>query len=395
MAGPSAAPSFDLLGAEARPDPYPHYERLRRETPVYWDSARQSWVVLRYRDAAALLKSPEVAHWEQPGGGPLAAALGSWLGQLDPRQGGRLRSLVAPVFTPRAMAAWRERLEQRAEELLAEAAAGLDIVNDFAEPFTLCAAAHLLGIPDRDEARFAELARGTAGSLLEALGGGGRLEEEALRRVERLAEFLIRAVASKQGAPGNDLLSAVGEAEEAEWLPFLAFFLFASHENMMNFIGNAVRTLVLHPEALARLRNHPAMLPAAVEELLRFDSPVQFSMIRLRSDVMVEQERIRAGEPVMVGVGSANRDAEEFANPDSLELTRERNRHLSFGAGPLQCMGAGIARLEGQIALQALTRRMIRPVMPGPFRWRRSPAVLRGLECLAVQWGGERHADGG
>ena len=123
-----------------------------------------------------------------------------------------------------------------------------------------------------------------------------------------------------------------------------------------------------------------------MEELLRFDSPVQFLMIRLHGDVTVEHERIRAGEPVMIGVGSANRDPEEFPDPDALDLTRPRNRHLSFGAGPLTCMGAGIARMEGQIALRALTKRMTRPALSGPLVWRQNPPVLRGLERLALRW---------
>ncbi len=386
MDGLSAPSRFDLLADVVRRDPYPHYERLRREEPVHWNSLTQSWVVVRYRDAAELLTDPHVAHWQRPEGGAFAGALGRWLGQLDPRAGSRLRSLVAPIFTPKALAAFRENLERQGEELLAGAEDGLEVVNDFAEPFTLAAAAHLLGIPERDRQEFAEVARGTTGLLLAALGGVGQPDETAMDRVERLAAFLIQAVAEKQREPGNDLLTAVGEVEAEEWLFFVAFFLFASHENMMNFIGNAVRTLVLHPDALRQLQERPEMATSAVEELLRFDSPVQFSMIRLREDVTVGEQRIPAGEPVMIGVGSANRDPEEFANADGLDLTRERNRHLSFGAGPLTCMGAWVARMEGQIALRALTARMRRPSLLGPVVWRRNPPVLRGLERLALRW---------
>ena len=389
---PTAEPidETDLFSDAVRCDPYPHYRRLRRDAPLYRSPRLDAWVVTSHRDATVVLTHPAGRHWAgNADDDGFTRTVGRWMSMLDPRQQRRMRRLVGPIFTPRAIAGLRAELYALADRLLDDAApsGGLDVVTGYAEPIALAGIARIIGVPAAQAPTFHATAPSLTGSLLAAIQTDGTATGD---KAEPAGIELLSDLLAERGDPPSDSLLAVlrqldrdGELrDQTEALAFLLLFLFAGHENMMNFIGNATYALVDAPDRLAELRRTSSLDASAVDELLRFDSPVQFMTVSLADAVTLRDQRIPVGETILVGIGAANRDEDRFPNPDRLDFTRQDRGHLTFGQGPFACIGAALARLEGEVALGALVRRMSRPAIRGPLRLRRDPPVLRGFVSL-------------
>lgn len=388
----------DLASPRFKADPYPFYARLRAEAPVYrtrlafWGPA---WLVTRYDDVLAVLKDPRLAkdysskmRWVPRAIQPLNRNLLN----LDPPDHTRLRTLVSKAFTPRVVERMRDRIQAVCDELLDAAAAGgrMEIVGGFALPLPLTIIADLLGIPARDRRRFyswsKRVAAATSGAVVDLLRA-----QPALWLSMR---YLRGLIAVRRAEPRDDLVTALLRAEEAgdklsedEVVGMIALLLLAGYETTMSLIACGALALVQHPRQRELLPQDPARAETAIEELLRYTSPADFATFRIaREDVTIGSATIPRGHLVLAALASANHDESQFSDPETLDLTREPNRHLAFGVGAHFCLGAPLARLEGQIALTTLFRRF--PDLrlanaAGTLRWRRG-LLFRGLEQLPV-----------
>jgi cytochrome P450 len=392
---------FNPFSPERRRDPYPLYARLRREAPVYYSRPLRIWFLTRHRDVEAVLKDPRFSvrrtDFAPPRMNPLLTLspdfqtfVNRTLLMVDPPEHTRLRGLVSRAFTPRRVEALRPRLEALVEDLLDAAAArpDADLIRDLAFPLPIIVICELLGVPveDRDTLR-----RWTNDLtvLLDPFSGGSL--EQADRSFRELAAYFRALFDARRREPREDLISALVSAEiggdrlgEAELTATVGLILGAGHETTTNLIGNAAIALLRNPGERKRLLDAPALLPGAVEEFLRYDAPVQATDRVATADCEIDGRRIRRGQFCVLLIGAANRDPEAFAEPDRLDVGRTECRHLSFGQGIHFCLGAGLARLEAQVALGALLRRFpdFQADVERP-EWRRS-MTLRGVTRLPV-----------
>jgi len=388
-------------------DPYPVYARMRQEAAlhhrVFEEAGRRIpvWILPRYADCVSLLRDPRYSAAKNFGemiGGTLEPEhplLRAYFGMMlfrDPPDHTRLRNLVNKAFTPRRVQRLRPRVEALVDELLdARSAEGrLDLIADLAVPLPLIVIAELLGVPVADRERL-KVWSDHAATLLDGSIRDAHLEVAVPSFLE-LVEYLKRIVEERRKEPQDDLISALAAAQDAddtlddyEVLATCALILGAGHETTTNLIGNGVLALLRDRAALERLAREPQLLPSAVEELLRFDSPVQVTSRRPLEDVEIHGVTIPAGTEVNALLGSANRDPAQFPDPDRLVLDRSDNRHLSFGQGAHFCLGAPLARLEGEVALGALLRRFPRLDLEEDPPPRRPGFVLRGCSRLRVR----------
>jgi cytochrome P450 len=382
---------IDPLSPEFRADPYPFYDSLRSWEPVARLSSG-AWLATRYADVKELLHSPLVSHWSDPraNGSSFDGILGRWVRFMDPRNGAHLAKLVKNLFSPPSCERLRAALAQEVERLLAaaEARGHTDAVAALAEPVALAAIATILGVPPEDRHRFEQAARGVLGRFFQMFDPRAGISPEAAAFAAYLGELFAR----KRIHPGDDLVSAILEAArlgdaivEADHLPFTAIFLYAGHENMANFLALSILSLARFPDQWAALCDRPALAANAVEELLRYESPVQIVSLAAKTDFHLGACRIAEGETVLAAIGAANRDPQQFAMPARLNILRSPIPHLSFGAGALRCVGAALARLEAQVTLTALVDRLACPSVPEcSWQWGSSPAYLRGLASLRI-----------
>lgn len=413
---PSAAPSvpgeFDLLlplrSAGSLENPYPIYAVMRTvrpvlEVPVPGYAGPGLWMLTRYRDVHDVLRDPRfsVERIRAPLVRDNLDRMPEFLRQsaqglrsmlvMDPPDHTRVRKLVNKAFTPKRIAALRGHVEALVATLVDEAAAKgrFDLIHDLAEPLPSIVIAELLGVPAADHRQFREwssaLIAGIASPSAEARAA-------ATAAGQHLFAYLAETIAARRRAPRDDLISAMIQAQEerdalsdAELLATSNLLLLAGHETTTNLIGNGTLALLREPDLWRRLAAEPALLPSAIEELLRFDGPVQATVRVALEDVAIDGHTIPAGALVLVGIGAANRDPAVFARPDELDLARDPNPHLAFGFGTHFCLGAPLARLEAQLAFAALTRRFpTLALADDPPQYRPSP-VLRGLARLDVE----------
>ena len=395
-------------------DPYPYYAELRRDRPVLRATVPGRgtvWVVSRHADVAALLKDPRFSNDRRGaglrspffGGLPMPRALktlsATMVGADDPRHA-RLRGLVGRAFTPRRIADLEGRVVAIASDLADRAAArgGMDLIADFALPLPFTVIAELLGVPVDLRAEFR---RRVAGLLSPPRSIALRLAVW-MPRLVGLIGFFERLVDRRRREPDDGLISALVAAEDggerlsAQELTAMVFLLFfAGHETTVNLIGNGMLALFDHPGELARLRADPDLMPAAVEELLRFTNPVEAVAMRYTTGpVRLAGVDLPARATVMGLISSANRDPDAFAEPDRLDLARRDNRHLALGAGAHYCLGASLARLEARVGFATLLERFPDLALAVPrdaVAWR-PPGALRGLTRLPVRW--DRGASG-
>ncbi len=341
-------------------DPYPHYAKMRRAQPVAYDEQQHSWHVYRYDDVRRVLADSTTFSSAPPG--PVrrryAAGLGATLVGTDPPRHRRLRDLVSRAFTQDAVAALEPRIRQLTHHLLdAVIETGqMDLVEHLAYPLPVIVIAELLGVPPDDRARFKRW------SDAAIRGAGAAASQRAQREV---AAYVRQQLMRRWEKPRDDLMSALLAAEideqrlsEGEMLSFCLLLLVAGNETTTNLLGNAVLTFLEHPDDLGRLRAEPALLPGAIEEVLRYRSPVQALARTATADVKLGGQQIRTGQRVRAWLGSANRDEAQFPAPDCFDLTRHPTTHLAFGYGIHDCLGAPLARLEARVALSIVLERL-------------------------------------
>jgi cytochrome P450 len=388
---------FNPLLPEVIEDPYPLYDRLRAEDPVH-QSPAGLWVLSRYDDIAAALRDPRfgrrgfqqliTARFGQGGFGP------SMLVQ-DPPDHTRLRALVSKAFTPRAIESLRAQIQQMVDTLL-DAAAGageMELIEDFAYPLPAGVISEMLGVPAADRDRFRQWSNDIARSFDALTSPDSEVIARANTAGRAIRAYFQDLVAERRRAPRPDLLSALIAVEEAgdrlsteELFATISLLFLAGHETTANLIGNGILALLRHPAELDRLRRDPVLIESTVEELLRYDTPVQRVSRITNEDVILGDRTIPAGSLVLALLGAANHDPVHFAEPDRLDLGRRDNRHLAFGAGIHYCLGAPLARLEGQIAIGTLLRRWPRLALgTDRVEWRQT-FTLRGLLTLPVRF---------
>jgi cytochrome P450 len=385
-------------------DPYPMYERLRRRDPVHRSYVAGGWVLSRYSDVETVLRDPRYSAdernfflfdriWRRRAKyrpDPEAEYRPSML-RLDGADHSRLRGLVNKAFTPRAVEKLRPRIEAIvAERIDAALGAGrFDAIGGLATPLPVTVIAEMLGIPEKDFGRF----KAWSEDVVRILGLADGEDVRRARFAERdLAEYIDALARERRREPGDDLLSALVMAEdEGDKLSFeelvgtCILLLVAGNETTTNLIGNGLHALLRDPEAWRALCDDPDLAAEAVDEVLRYDAPVQ-----LTSRFVVEEEsfrgrRFKPRQQIVLLLGAANRDPERFPNPDRLLLDRAESRHMAFSQGQHFCLGAPLARLEAQVAFAALARRCPSlHVDPGAkLEWRRH-TLLRGLHALPL-----------
>jgi cytochrome P450 len=387
-------------------DPYPHYADLRREAPVHRSPAG-FWVVARYRDGAEILADRSFAmssprewgnastfKYEGPAFERVIDGLSHMMLFKNPPDHTRLRGLVSKAFTPRAVEGLRERIREIVGELVSAVreAGHMDLIADLAYPLPAMVIAEMLGVPAEDRGRFRAWSRDLAPTI-DPMILPDQLER-ASAAIDQFADYFTHLIAERRAEPCGDLLSAMIAAEEqgdrlsqSELVANAMLLLNAGHETTTNLIGNGTLALLRNPDAFDLLRREPERIPAAIEELLRYDSPVQMTGRRTRTERVVGGTKIEAGQEVVVLIGSANRDPERFADPEHLDVTRGDDEHLSFGGGSHYCLGANLARLEGAIAIGAIVSELPELRLAAPeLEWRET-LTLRGLKSLEVEFG--------
>jgi cytochrome P450 len=387
-----------------RTDPYPHYRALREHHPAYVSRMFRALVLSRHADITRILKDPrfsvnraqllDAPAIVNPFAGmqpEFREAVLSSLLMTDPPSHTRIRSLVNKAFTPRRIELLRPRIQAIVDELLDALPVGseIDLMHDFAEPLPITVIAELLGVPARDRMRFKSWST-VLGTLLDPVASEFGLRELEVAFSDMTAYF-NSLFEERRREPRDDLMSALVAAEEsgdrlssAELLSVCALILGAGHETTTNLLGNAVVALLRNPGERKRLSEDPSLIDTAVEEFLRYDSPVQVTDRIARESCIIEGYELKAESPVLLLLGAGNRDPKVFQDPDRLDLGRSDNRHLSFSQGAHYCLGAQLARAEAQIALNSLLARY--PDFrgnPDPPSWR-SSLVLRGPATLPL-----------
>lgn len=395
---------YDIWGRETRANPQALYERMRQETPIYGgigpQTGRTFWFFTRYTDCVAVLKDQrfgkEIAKHLTPeqiaantfGDDSDFEAINRHLLNLDPPDHTRLRALVHKGFTPHIIENLRPRIQQIADDLLdtVQDEQEFDLLARFAFPLPITVIAELLGVPAADQDKF----RAWTKALIFGLS-----EDEARVSVLEFTMYMHEMIDDRYANPRDDLISALVAAEESgdkldrmELLSMIFLLLVAGHETTVNLIGNGTLALLQNPDQLRLLRENPALVKSAVEEMLRYNGPVEAPTMRWAfEDVEIGGVVIPQGDIVMPSLLAANRDPEVFENPNTFDITRDPNRHIAFGSGIHYCLGAPLARLEGAIAFNALLPRLPNLALNtdvAQLEWNDS-LLLHGMKALPVR----------
>lgn len=406
----SQPPQVDLYKHDPafRANPYPAYAQLRATAPIHrvtLPGGRGVWLVTRYDDAEAILKDERFANdWRNalpperfaqmpPPVLEAAKLLKSNMLYRDSSDHTRLRRLVARAFTPFSIEQMRGRTQMLADSLLdaVQDKGEMDLFDDYAFPLSISVIAELLGVPVEDRDKFREWTN-------VALSGSGTLEdkEKIIPDMQAFADYLRTVFEEKRKNPRDDLVSVLVQAEEAgdkltedELLGMVVLLMIAGHETTANLICTGMLALLRHPDQFERLKNNPSLIKSAVEELLRYSSPLEKATERFaREDITIGETLILKGEMVLVVIAAANRDPEWFPDPNTLDITRVSNKHLALGKGIHHCLGSSLGRMEGQIAIDTLLRRtpsLRLKVSPESLVWR-SGLSFQGLRSLPVEF---------
>jgi len=382
---------FDLTSKDVLANPYPTYQRLRERDPVHRMRLVNAWVLTRYEDVQAVLQDHHRFSNQEAGAGDREYTKDRSMLDLDPPDHTRLRSLVSKAFTPRSVAALGPRIEKIVEGLLDDVNGEdrFDLIDSFAFPLPIIVIAEMLGVPAEDLDRFKDWSNDIVLSLEPILT---REQRVRFRRSEQeLYEYFEGIIALRRQDPQDDLVSALLAAEEegdrlshGELLATLLLLLVAGNETTRNLIGNGMLALLRNPGELQRLKREPELIETAIDELLRYDSPVQLDGRTALEDVELRGKIIHTGQQVVSVVGAANRDPAAFSDPDRLDLGREEKSHISFGRGIHYCLGASLAKLEGRIAFEGLLERFSSMRLAAEPQQRKQ-VVLRGVEDLIVE----------
>lgn len=396
---------YHLLDPEVLANPYPLYRRLRTEDPVHWDPFLHAWVVTRYCDVVHVLHyfsadrtpTPEqLSSMNLSAITPIAAVMVKQMLFLDAPAHTRLRSLASSAFTPGRVKVLRSHIQQIADRLIdavMERKSGqMDIISDFAEPLPAIVTAEMLGVPTSDHRQLKDW----TADFAEMLGNFQHNPDhvpKVLRTLEEMLEYFRERVRELRVHPREGLINSLLTAEingdrltEEEVIANSIVTMVGGQETTTNLIGNGLLTLLRHPAEMQRLRFDPALIPSAVEELLRYESPSQHTARMAPCDLELGGRKISKRQAVIAVMGAGNRDPERFPDPDCLDLARTDNRHLAFGWAAHFCFGAALARIEGQVSFATILRRMPNLALQQvPLRWRTNLG-LRGLVTLPVSY---------
>jgi amino acid adenylation domain-containing protein len=402
---------YHLLDPEVLADPYPLFHRLRREDPVHWDSYLHAWLVTRYADVLEVLHSysadrtPTPAQLTEMGLSelkPIAQVMIKQMLFLDAPGHTRLRGLASKAFTPARVETLKTHIRDIVNNLLdkVQAKGRMDVIAELAEPLPAIVTAELLGVPVSDHKRL----KGWSANFAEMLGNFQHNPDRAplmLRTVEEMTAYFQEAIREIKAHPREGLIHSLLTAEvdgdrltEEEVIANAVVTMVGGQETTTNLIGNGLLTLLRNPEEMKRLRSDLSLIPSAVEEMLRYESPSQHTARLAPSDRELGGKQIRKRQAVIAVMAAANRDPERFPDPDRFDIARPDNRHLAFGYAAHFCFGAPLARAEGQIAFQAILQRLNNlRLEPQSLIWRNNLG-LRGLTALSVSFGDEAEPSG-
>ena len=401
---------YDLDSPEFLANPYPIFDQMRNNDPIYWSAENSYWILTRYSDIASLIQNENLSsnrigahagrmpdeakkHFR-----PFFTAVSSWMLMIDPPDHTRLRGLVNKAFTPRVVENMRGLVQRLVDDMLAavKKQGRMDIMIDLANPLPATVIAELLGVPATDQRKFKTWSDDIALALSGIDTAGTKdelfaLYELAQKSLLALSDYFIERVVELRRNPQENLLSALAQAEEQgdrltedELFANCVLLMIAGHETTTNLIGNGILALLQNPGQREALSSNPDLIVSAVEELLRYDSPVQKMGRIALADIHVAGKQIKKGELVCFSFAAANRDPEQFESPKQLDIARKPNRHLAFGHGLHYCVGAALARLEGQIAVNSVLRYLPKiQLAHDKLEWYRN-FTLRGLKSLPV-----------
>jgi len=395
-----------VFSDEILQDPYPTYARLHGEGPLHYvDVGKWAvWSIFNHAECSSIAKDPRLSakraqqmllplpFSRQAEFAELARMLGLWLIFMDPPEHTRLRKLLNKGFSPAVIEGLRPQVEAIVDRMLAPLHRGseVELMSEFANPMPVRIISEMLGVPQELHDTFVNWSR----AIAVFRGNPNRTVEQASAAQDALIEltdFFRKTVAERRRNKGNDLISLLIDIEEEgevlteeELYAQCIALLFAGHETTRNLIGNGMYTLLRHPQETAELRENPEGIRAAVEEILRYESPVQFTARVLKEEIEVCGQRIPKGWSILCMLGAANRDPQQFKEPNQLNLKRLNNQHLAFSAGPHFCIGSQLARLEGQVAILNLVQRFPGMKLTGPRPQWASTFGFRGLKSLPV-----------
>ncbi|GHO46002.1 cytochrome P450 family protein [Ktedonospora formicarum] len=401
---------LNLASPTFKANPYPVFTELRAHDPLHkitLQNGRSAWLVTRYQDAEKLLRderfvksmrnslTPEEIAQQQSLFSQQSSFnfLSQHMLNADPPDHTRLRSLINLSFTPRLVEQWRSRIQALTDELLdaIENKGEMDLIDQFAFPLPMMVISEMLGVPDADRSKF----RSWSNLVVEAAGNPEAFRQAA-DQLLAFYQYMVQLIEDKRQTPADDLLSKLilAEAEgnklsQQELVSMIFLLIIAGHETTVNLISNGVLALLEHPEQFQLLKEQPELIKTAIEEFLRYRGPLMLATQRwAREDAEYEGKHIQRGDHILIALSAANRDDEEFGAADKLDITRRENRHLAFGKGIHYCLGAPLARLEGQIAIGTLVRRF--PDLrlnadPQTLTWRPGSLIM-GLNTLPVSF---------
>ena len=386
--------AFNFFSRRLLANPYPIYRRLQTRDPVHRSRLIKGWVLSRHEDIDAVLRdsrrfgndraSTQDANLRFDSDEPRSMLY------RDPPDHTRLRSLVSKAFTPRAVRALRPRVEKIADDLLdsLDGADSFDVIDAIAYPLPVAVICEMLGVPQEEREPFREWSNDASLSIEPLLDD--RRVASTMDALSKLRDYFSDLAERRRADPGEDLVSVLTQIEDEgdrlshlELQLMLVLLLVAGNETTRNLVGNGLLALLRNPEQLDRLRREPELIGPAVEELTRYDSPVQIDGRSVREDTEVGGVPMERGQYLMLLLGAANRDPEAFDDPDVLDVSRERNPHLGFGRGIHHCLGAPLARMEAEVMLGKLLERFPNVRLAGTPS-RRRQIVLRGLSSLPV-----------
>jgi cytochrome P450 len=403
MPVPTTGDRFDPTDPAFLQDPYPTYARLRREAPLAWYAPWSAWIATRHADVDALLRDRRLGRViadrpkaSDPAHAPFAAIQAGSLLEIEPPDHTRVKQAVHDVFTPKHVRALQGRIEALVAGLLdrldARSEREADLLTDFAEPIPVTVIADLLGVPEADRGALLPWSKAIIGMFEPQRTA--RMEAAAVAAAEAFADYVRHLMAVKRATPGEDLISRMvamhgadgARLSDGEVVANAILFLNAGHEAVVNVIGNGLLALLRHPDQRARVRAEPALVRSAIEEMMRFDGPLQFFERYVLEDLTYAGFAWPRGTKLVLYYAAANRDPAVFADPDRFDVARDPNPHLAFGLGLHYCIGAPLARLELGVAIGALVRRFpeLRLVDPSPAYHPRN--VFRYLTQLRVAY---------
>lgn len=400
MSAGAALSLYHLLDPEVLANPYPLYRRLREDDPVCWDPFLHAWIVTRYADVVTVLRdfsadrTPGPEHLASMGlaaMGPIAQVMVRQMLFLDPPAHTRIRTLASAAFSPRRVAALRVHIEEIVNDLLDRVipAGGMDVIADLAAPLPAIVTAEMLGVPVADCGQLKVWSEDFAEMLGNFQHNPDRIPR-VLRSLEEMTAYFRAAIRHGNSGLIHDLMTAEQDGDrftEEEVVANVIITMVGGQETTTNLIGNGLMTLLRNPRELGRLRADLSLVPSAVEELLRYESPSQHTARMAPRDLELGGKKIRGRQAVIAVMAAANRDPARFPDPDQLDLARADNRHLAFGWASHFCFGAPLARMEGRMAFEAILRRLPGlALVPGPIEWRQNLG-LRGLTALPVSFG--------